>query len=215
MKGVAGEDEKRLLWSLRHWRPHYYYSHKLHCVMFSIAEGQVEPRDRSERTNINNKSKETRMPVKWSVWAHYSVERASVLLQNCLHVVIWKCSFWVQVGLAWDVVLGAKSIRGSHNTLMTQTQSYRCSPTDPLLWGSWIPWPYLYEDSEGFHPVLNNLWFNLLEVSSNHVEICLHCGGVFSRGNSFHSIFVEARGCKDTVSSVHCVCNFQWSKLCF
>lgn len=133
MKGVAGEDEKRLLWSLCQWRPHYYYSHKLHCVMFSIAEGQVEPRDRSERTNINNKSKETRMPMKWSVWAHYSVERASVLLQNCLHVATWKWSFWIQVGLAWDVMPGAKSIRGSHNTLMTQTQSYRCSPTDPLF----------------------------------------------------------------------------------
>lgn len=36
-------------------------------VVFSIAEGRVQPRDRSERTNINSKSKETGMSMKLSV----------------------------------------------------------------------------------------------------------------------------------------------------
>lgn len=29
-----------------------------------------------------------------------------------------------------------------------------------------------------FPPVFNNLWLKLLEFSHNHVEICLHYGGV-------------------------------------
>lgn len=94
MKRVVREDEKRLLWPLHSWGPRYY-SHKLCSVVLSIAEGQVEPRDRSERTNINSESKETQLSVKWSVWAGYSVERESVLLRKCLHVVVSQCGCWV------------------------------------------------------------------------------------------------------------------------
>lgn len=53
------------------------------------------------------------------------------------------------------------------------------------------PWPNLYEYGEGFHSTFNNLLSNLLEVLSNHVEVCLHLGSVLPQSNSSHGICVE------------------------
>lgn len=61
----------------------------------------------------------------------------------------------------------------------------------PEVAGLQGPWPNPYEYGEGFRSTFNNFSFNLLEVWSNHVEVCLQQGGVFLQSNSFHSVCVE------------------------
>lgn len=144
--------------------------------MFSIAKGQVVPRDGSERTNINSKSKEAGMSIKWSVWTPYSAELVSVLLQKCFHVEISMCNSCV---LVWGDA-------GSEGRQQGQGLQW-CIIPDTLLWmlpsaaeaGSRARAKPLWRQWQ-ISPTINNLCFKLLEASWNHVEMCLHYGAALA-----------------------------------